>query len=96
MASTTRRPCRQHIDEKRHAEIFGPRQRAAPKKLDPTIRPQATSSAHSTGALNRKRSSTDVQTTRRSAASSTAAITSLREEQRRSDPAAAAWRGCGG
>ncbi len=36
---------------------------AAPKKLDPTIRPRATSSAHSTGALNRKRSSTEPQTT---------------------------------
>ena len=36
---------------------------AAPKKLEPTIRPRATSSAHSTGALNRKRSSTETQTT---------------------------------
>ena len=50
---------------------------AAPKKLDPTISPRATSSAHSTGALNRKRSSTEVTTTSRSAASRTAAVTSL-------------------
>src|SRR3979490_2660405 len=50
---------------------------AAPKKLDPTIKPRATSSAHSTGALNRKRSSTEPQTTRRSAASRIAAVASL-------------------
>src|SRR5450755_3647417 len=50
---------------------------AAPKKLDPTIRPRATSSAHSTGALNRKRSNTEPQTTRRSAASRIAAVASL-------------------
>src|SRR5882724_9451528 len=50
---------------------------AAPKKLEPTIRPRATSSAHSTGALNRKRSSTEPQTTRRSAASRMAAVASL-------------------
>src|SRR4030088_2005778 len=50
---------------------------AAPKKLDPTMRPRATSSAHSTGALNRKRSSTEPQTTSRSAASRTAAVASL-------------------
>ena len=44
---------------------FSPRASAlaAPKKLEPTIRPRATSSAHSTGALNRKRSSTETQTT---------------------------------
>src|SRR6202790_5060816 len=50
---------------------------AAPKKLDPTMRPRATSSAHSTGALNRKRSNTEPQTTRRSAASRMAAVASL-------------------
>src|SRR5260221_7881894 len=50
---------------------------AAPKKLDPTIRPRATSSAHSTGALNRKRSSTETQTTTRSATSRIAATASL-------------------
>src|SRR5882672_1260914 len=50
---------------------------AAPKKLDPTMRPRATSSAHSTGALNRKRSNTEPQTTRRSAASRIAAVASL-------------------
>src|ERR1700694_2979790 len=50
---------------------------AAPKKLDPTMRPRATSSAHSTGALNRKRSNTEPQTTRRSAARRTAAVASL-------------------
>src|SRR5229473_5733460 len=50
---------------------------AAPKKLDPTMRPRATSSAHSTGALNRKRSSTEPQTTRRSAARRIAAVASL-------------------
>src|SRR5882757_7059538 len=52
---------------------------AAPKKLDPTIRPRATSSAHSTGALNRKRNNTDAQTTARSAASRIAATASLTE-----------------
>src|SRR5450631_794861 len=50
---------------------------AAPKKLDPTMRPRATSSAHSTGALNRERSNTEPQTTRRSAASRIAAVASL-------------------
>src|SRR5580704_12094630 len=50
---------------------------AAPKKLDPTISPRATSSDHSTGALNRNRSSTDTQTTSRSAASRMAATASL-------------------
>src|ERR1700730_6967137 len=50
---------------------------AAPKKLDPTMRPRATSSAHSTGALNRKRSSTEPQTTSRSAARRIAAVASL-------------------
>src|ERR1700737_3818752 len=51
---------------------------AAPKKLDPTMRPRATSSAHSTGALNRKRSNTEPQTTRRSAARRIAAVASLK------------------
>ena len=50
---------------------------AAPKKLEPTISPRATSSDHSTGALNRKRSSTEAQTTSRSAASRIAATASL-------------------
>src|ERR1700730_1870495 len=50
---------------------------AAPKKLEPTISPRATSSDHSTGALSRNRSDTDTQTTSRSAASRTAATASL-------------------
>ena len=50
---------------------------AAPKKLDPTINPRATSSAHSTGALNTERSSTEPITTARSPASSSAATASV-------------------
>ena len=50
---------------------------AAPKKLDPTMRPRATSSAHSTGALNHDRSSTEATTTMRSAASRSAATASV-------------------
>ena len=50
---------------------------AAPKKLDPTMRPRATSSAHSTGALNHERSSTETTTTTRSAASRSAATASV-------------------
>src|SRR3982074_3720230 len=51
---------------------FSPRASAlaAPKKLEPTISPRATSSDHSTGALNSERSSTEPMTTRRSAATS--------------------------
>src|ERR1700675_509598 len=50
---------------------------ATPKKLTQTMTPGSTSSAHSTGALNRKRSSTEPQTTRRSAARRIAAVASL-------------------
>src|SRR5215470_18199565 len=50
---------------------------AAPKNADPTISPRATSSDHSTGALNRKRASTEPHTTTRSARRRTAAIASL-------------------
>ena len=63
---------------------------AAPKKLDPTIRPRATSSAHSTGALNRKRSNTETQTTRRSATSRIAATASLTASSEAVDPVTAA------
>ncbi len=51
---------------------------AAPKKLEPTMRPRATSSAHSTGASNHERSRTEPITTARSAASISAAIASVR------------------
>src|SRR5213079_403657 len=49
---------------------FSPRATAlaAPKKLEPTIRPRATSSDHSTGALNSERNVTVTMTTARSAA----------------------------
>src|SRR5580704_18260562 len=50
---------------------------AAPKKLEPTMRPRATSSAHSTGALNHERSRTETMTTTRSAASRRAAVASV-------------------
>src|ERR1700755_764995 len=50
---------------------------AAPKKLEPTIRPRATSSDHSTGALNANRNDTETHTTTRSAASRAAATASL-------------------
>ena len=77
--STTRRASRGSMSMKKATPRFSARASAlaAPKKLDPTIRPRATSSAHSTGALNRKRSNTETQTTRRSAASRIAATTSL-------------------
>src|ERR1035437_534723 len=58
---------------------FSPRASAlaAPKKLEPTISPRATSSDHSTGALNTERNTTEPITTARSAASSTAATVSV-------------------
>src|SRR5215468_5678394 len=79
--STTRRRPDGNISMKKATPRFSPRASAlaAPKKLDPTIRPRATSSAHSTGALNRKRASTEPQTTTRSAASMIAAAASLME-----------------
>src|SRR6202043_3466378 len=78
-ASTTRRPPAGSRSMKNATPRFSDRASAlaAPKKLDPTIRPRATSSAHSTGALNRKRSNTEPQTTGRSAASRSAAVASL-------------------
>ena len=65
MASTTRRAPPGSMSMKNATPRFSLRASAlaAPKKLEPTIRPRATSSAHSTGALNRKRSSTETQTT---------------------------------
>src|SRR6202049_977706 len=79
MASTTRRTPGGNLSMKNATPRFSARASAlaAPKKLDPTMRPRATSSAHSTGALNRKRSSTEPQTTSRSAASRIAAVASL-------------------
>src|SRR6478736_5441309 len=79
MASITRRACAGSLSIKNATPRFSLRASAlaAPKKLDPTMRPRATSSDHSTGALNRKRSSTDTQTTKRSAASMIAATASL-------------------
>src|SRR6202158_841687 len=79
MDSTTRRTPSGSMSMKNATPRFSLRASAlaAPKKLDPTIRPRATSSAHSTGALNRKRSNTEPQTTRRSAASRIAAVASL-------------------
>src|SRR5690242_7147121 len=64
---------------------FSPRASAlaAPKKLDQTIRPRATSSDHSTGALNSERKLTETITTRRSAISRTAATASVRCNIRR-------------
>ena len=80
MESTTRRGPDGSMSMKKATPRFSARASAlaAPKKLDPTIRPRATSSAHSTGALNRKRSNTETQTTRRSAASRIAATASLK------------------
>src|SRR5215470_2593804 len=80
-ASMMRRGCTGTRSTKNATPAFSPRASAlaAPKKLDPTIRPRATSSAHSTGALNRKRASTEPQTTTRSAASMIAAAASLME-----------------
>ena len=63
---------------------------AAPKKLDPTIRPRATSSAHSTGALNRKRSSTEPQTTSEVGCEQNRRHRVAEREQRGDDPVAAA------
>src|SRR5712671_4274285 len=79
MASTTRRTCTGSMSMKNATPRFSLRASAlaAPKKLDPTIRPRATSSAHSTGALNRKRNNTEPQTTSRSAANRIAAVASL-------------------
>src|SRR3979409_938451 len=79
MESTTRRIAAGSLSTKNATPRFSLRASAlaAPKKLDPTIRPRAQSSAHSTGALNKKRSSTETQTTSRSATSRTAAVTSL-------------------
>src|SRR5258708_14382042 len=78
-ASTTRRIEAGSMSTKNATPRFSARASAlaAPKKLDPTIRPRATSSAHSTGALNRKRSSTETQTTPRSETSRIAATASL-------------------
>src|SRR5712671_5304456 len=78
-ASTMRRACDGTRSTKNATPAFSPRASAlaAPKKLEPTIRPRATSSAHSTGALNVERSTTDPTTTARSAASSTAATASV-------------------
>ena len=80
MESTTRRAPDGSMSMKKATPRFSARASAlaAPKKLDPTIRPRATSSAHSTGALNRKRSNTETQTTRRSATSRIAATASLK------------------
>src|SRR5436305_7202000 len=66
---------------------------AAPKKLEPTIRPRATSSDHSTGALNSERSVTDTMTTARSAASSTAATVSVMLSRRRTGADAPVFAG---
>src|SRR3954469_24031783 len=64
---------------------FSPRASAlaAPKKLEPTIRPRATSSDHSTGALNSERNVTEPITTARSAASNTAATASVTVRKKR-------------
>src|SRR5258707_5596356 len=79
MASTTRRNAAGSMSMKNATPRFSLRASAlaAPKKLDPTMRPRATSSANSTGALKRKRSNTEPTTTSRSAASSIAAMASL-------------------
>src|SRR5580704_14087005 len=94
MASTTPRAPAGSLSMKNATPRFSLRASAlaAPKKLDPTMRPRATSSDHSTGALNRKRSSTEPQTTRRSAASRIAAMASLNASSRPVIP----WRPAGG
>src|SRR3954471_8641006 len=65
---------------------FSPRAKAlaAPKKLEPTIRPRATSSDHSTGRLNSERMVTEPITTARSAISNIAAIASVASSSSRS------------
>src|SRR5262245_61602682 len=82
--STTRRVAGRNMSMKKATPRFSPRASAlaAPKKLEPTISPRATSSDHSTGALNRKRSSTETHTTTRSAARRMAAIASLKRSRR--------------
>src|ERR1044071_7496769 len=84
-ASTMRRACAGTRSTKNATPAFSPRASAlaAPKKLEPTISPRATSSDHSTGALNVERSTTDTMTTARSAASSTAAIVSVTASSQR-------------
>src|SRR6478672_10682553 len=74
---------------------FSPRATAlaAPKKLEPTIRPRATSSDHSTGALNSERSVTVTMTTARSAASSTAATVSVMPSRKRTGADAPVFAG---
>src|SRR5256885_12214089 len=78
-ASMMRRACGGTRSTKNATPAFSPRASAlaAPKKLEPTIRPRATSSAHSTGALKVERSTTEPMTTARSAASNTAATASV-------------------
>src|SRR5436190_3276906 len=74
---------------------FSPRATAlaAPKKLEPTIRPRATSSDHSTGALNSERNVTVTMTTARSAASSTAATVSVMPSRKRTGADAPVFAG---
>src|SRR5204862_4045425 len=66
---------------------------AAPKKLEPTIRPRATSTDHSTGALNSERSVTVTMTTARSAASSTAETVSVMPSRKRTGADAPVFAG---
>ena len=84
-ASTMRRVSGDRRSTRNATPTFSPRASAlaAPKKLDPTIRPRATSSDHSTGALKVERSTTDTMTTARSAASSTAATASVTASSQR-------------
>src|ERR1043165_4938281 len=94
-ASTMRRVPAGTRSTKKATPAFSPRATAlaAPKKLDPTIRPRATSADHSTGALNSERSVTVTMTTARSAASSTAATASVMPSRTRTGTQAPAVAG---
>src|SRR5436305_8193281 len=93
-ASTMRRAAGGTRSTKKVTPAFSPRASAlaAPKKLDPTIRPRATSSDHSTGKLNSERNVTEPITTARSAINRTAAIASVASSRKRSGARVApAW-----
>src|ERR1700733_1511582 len=77
-AATRRRVGAAMRSTKKAMPTFSPRASApaAPKKLSATIKPRATSSAHSSGWSKTKRDSTEVQTTSRSANRNSAAMPS--------------------
>ena len=64
--TTSFRPVQAYPDSMGKQPVVAPRAMAlaAPKKLDPTMRPRATSSAHSTGALSHERRRTETTTNR--------------------------------